>query len=275
MFCRWKWSLWVVPLLALLIVGCKTRGKVQRRGVASKDILAEVGDSIITKKDLQNALQQMSPYVRNQYNSFARRKALLMQLVQFEVLWQEAKQKKLEQSSEVTRLRRKVMVQTLIRRTVQKVRPVDISESSIKAYYKANKASFQKPLQQVQDKIRLVLLQQKRKVLFQQLLDSLKSKYTVTINKDLLATIPTLPTKREPATRTKPTPGRVKAKTMPAQRAPVARQSSTLSNTRQPPTSQPSGRRPNSVQPITVPHPPVIRNPASKPQSPPSTQPIK
>lgn len=275
MFCRWKWSLWVVPMFALLLVGCKTRGKVQRRGVASKDILAEVGDSIITKTDLQNALQQMSPYVRNQYNSFARRKALLMQLVQFEVLWQEAKQKKLEHSPEVTRLRRKVMVQTLIRRTVQKVRPVDISEASIKAYYKANQVSFKQPLQKAQDEIRQILLQQKRKVLYQQLLDSLKSKYAVTINKELLATIPTLPKQREPAPRTKPTPRRVKAQQNPTQQTPAVRRTATQPDSRQAPAPQRSVSRPTPVRPSTVPHPPVIRNPASKPQSLPSTQPIK
>lgn len=266
MFGRWKLS-WLI-VVALLIVGCKTRGKLQRRGVADKDILAEIGDSIITKKDLQNALQQLSPYVRNQYNSFARRKALLLQLVQFEVLWLEAKKQKLDNSDNVRRIRKKVMVQTLIRRTVQQIRPVDIQDIEIKKYYQANKASLKKSYAGAKDSIRAIILKQKRKVLYNKLMEQLKAKYKVTINEKVLAGVKALPKiaeqpKVKKPKRTKPAPARraVAPRVAPAPRKVEIKPRARVVVPK--PATTPS-------RPSTIPQPPIIRNAVSKPATQPS-----
>ena len=115
---------------------------------------------VITKKDLQHALSKMSPYMRNQYTSFARRKQLLVQLVEFEVLVLEARRQKLHETHEVGTIRKRAMARLLVNRIVQKVRPVSISREAIQAYY--NKHKLKKPFSKVQESIRRVLLKQER-----------------------------------------------------------------------------------------------------------------
>ncbi len=190
------WSTLGCSFLCFVLLGCKTRPKEQRQ-VASKDILAKVGDQVITKKDMQQALLQMSPYMRNQYTSFTRRKELLMQLVEFEVLVLEARKQKLQETVEVNRLRKRAMARLLLNRVVQKVRPVSITDAAISAYYKSH--SFKKPEVEVQEMIRHTLLQRKRNAVFRNFLSKLRKKYKVTINRDMLSKIPMI--RKAPAPR--------------------------------------------------------------------------
>lgn len=204
-------------LFGSLCLACQPSNPRERRTVATQDILAQIGDRVITKKDFQAALMQMSPYIRTQYNSWERRKQLLLQLVEFEVLLLEAKKQKMEQTAEVELLRRRIMVQTLLNRVVQKVRPMDISDAEIRGHWQRHRQRFSQSFLQEKESIRSVLLQQKQTMLYDQYLVGLRKRYPVVIDQNLLREVPSLAAKASVPPK-QPTPSSPLGSSQPVQR---------------------------------------------------------
>jgi peptidyl-prolyl cis-trans isomerase C len=115
----------------------------------SKQVLAKVGETVITVGDFADRLASQSPYLRARYASPERRKEFLDNMVRFELLALEAKKRGHEQQPEVDRVRRQMMVQQMMKEMFDDkgVKLSDITDAEIKAYYDANPAEFQKPAQ--------------------------------------------------------------------------------------------------------------------------------
>jgi parvulin-like peptidyl-prolyl isomerase len=115
----------------------------------SKQVLAKVGDTTITLGDFADRLASQSPYLRARYASPERRKEFLDNMVRFELLALEAKKRGHEDSPEVDRVRRQMMVQQMMKEMFDDkgVKLSDISDAEIKAYYDQNPAEFHKPAQ--------------------------------------------------------------------------------------------------------------------------------
>ena len=121
------------------ITGCDLSHPKKHRATSSRNILAQVGPNIITRKDLQQVLESMPTHIRRQYAiSLSRKKRLLWDLIQFEVLVLEAQRQGLQKSRDVKKARERAMVHLLIKRIVQKVRPISVSDEEIALYYRKN-----------------------------------------------------------------------------------------------------------------------------------------
>ena len=110
--------------------------------------LVLIGDSAVTVGDFAEQLADKSPYLRARYASPERRRELLDELVRFELLAKEASRRGLDQSEEVQRTKRQLMVQQMMKAEFEdKVKLTDIGEPEIAAYYQAHPDEFHKPEQ--------------------------------------------------------------------------------------------------------------------------------
>lgn len=112
-------------------------------------VLIKVGDVTITTGQFAQRLADLSPYLRARYNSPERRREFLDNMVRFELLAIAAREKGFDKAPEVERTRKEVMVQKLMEQLFDEsgIKPAEVTEAEIKAYYDANKAEFSKPEQ--------------------------------------------------------------------------------------------------------------------------------
>ncbi|HEY6877708.1 MAG TPA: peptidylprolyl isomerase [Polyangiales bacterium] len=146
-------------LCTALALGCAKREPApkadapdpKRHGLTkeqAEQALVVIGDQTITVGDFAEQLADKSPYLRARYQSPERRRELLEELVKFELLAAEAKKRGLDQSEEVQRTKRQLMVQQMMKAEFEdKVTLADISEAEISAYYEAHPEEFNKPAQ--------------------------------------------------------------------------------------------------------------------------------
>jgi peptidyl-prolyl cis-trans isomerase C len=145
--------------LCLLLLACgkrepapaAERADPKRHGLTkqqAEEALVVIGDRTITVGEFAEQLADKSPYLRARYQSPERRRELLEELVKFELLAAEAKKRGLEQSEDVQRTKRQLMVQQMMKAEFEdKVKLTDISDAEIKAYYDAHPEEFNKPSQ--------------------------------------------------------------------------------------------------------------------------------
>lgn len=110
----------------------------------SKVIVAEINGRRITLAELEERLNQAPPAVRLQIRN--NKEQYLDGLVQSELLYQEALRRKLEAVPEVERriglAKRRILVEEFVRREIS--RPVDTSESELRAFFEANRDRFRR-----------------------------------------------------------------------------------------------------------------------------------
>ncbi len=108
--------------------------------------LAKVGDVVITVKQLQESINRQSPYIRARYASREQKRVFLDNLVRFEVLAKEAIRRGLDRDPEVVQTMKSAMVTKLLKAELAPgIRPEDIPEPELKAYFDANRDRFDKP----------------------------------------------------------------------------------------------------------------------------------
>ena len=146
-------------VLAITVVGCSKQTEeppVEEKSgpthglteAQSNEILAKVGDRVITVGEFADRLASQSPYLRARFESPERRREFLDNLVRFELLVYEAKRRGYADEPEVARARRNAMIQQLVKKEVDE--PLEgpgITEEEIEAAYKANPTEFDRPAQ--------------------------------------------------------------------------------------------------------------------------------
>lgn len=109
-------------------------------------VVAKVGDKTLTLGDFVVALEHMDAFDRLRYQSPERRKELLNEIVNIELLAQEAKEKGYDQDAlaqqEIRAILRDAM---LVEARRSGGAPADIPDSEVAAYYEAHKADFSDP----------------------------------------------------------------------------------------------------------------------------------
>jgi peptidyl-prolyl cis-trans isomerase C len=115
----------------------------------SRQVLAKIGDTVITVGEFADRLNAQSPYLRNRYSSPERRREFLDSMVRFELLALEAKKRGLDKAEDVDRVRRQTMVQQMMKDMFDEkgVKLSDIGDMEIQAYYDAHPTEFHKPEQ--------------------------------------------------------------------------------------------------------------------------------
>jgi len=162
-FLRFSLFQWC-PLGALLCVGlvtgCHEKSK-QAPAVAgsssaalpgkltpelSAQVLAKVGDRTITLGEYAETLERMDPFERLRYQSPDRRKQLLNEIIQVELLAEEAKRRGLDKLPETQERVRQMLRDELLRDLRQNMPgPADIPEAEVRAYFDAHHEEFKEP----------------------------------------------------------------------------------------------------------------------------------
>jgi parvulin-like peptidyl-prolyl isomerase len=149
---------WKSALIALLVfAGCTKESAAPapeewpKHGLTeaqANEVLAKVGDRTITVGEFADRLASQSPYLQARFESPARRKEFLDNLVRYELLVYEAKRRGYMDDPEVQRARRSVMVQELVEQEVEEpLQQNPVSEEEVEAAYNANPTEFDRQAQ--------------------------------------------------------------------------------------------------------------------------------
>jgi peptidyl-prolyl cis-trans isomerase C len=122
---------------------------------ATGEIVAKVGDSVITLADFEAQLNQQNPLIRARYKSLEQKKKLLDNLVQREAMVLEAKRLGLDEDPEVIRNYKKILARHLVNQEFNKkrVKDIKISDADIQQYYEQNHERYHSP-----EKVRVHLI---------------------------------------------------------------------------------------------------------------------
>jgi parvulin-like peptidyl-prolyl isomerase len=163
---RFRWLVLHTRLLggALLLAGAFGCGKKPEGGSApsatasasarpsgitpelARRVLAKVGDREITLGDFAATLERMDPFERLRYQSADRRKQLLDELIDLELLAQEARRRGLDQQPETQeRVRQMLRDELLAQVRATAPSPNDISEADARRYYDEHRDDFREP----------------------------------------------------------------------------------------------------------------------------------
>jgi peptidyl-prolyl cis-trans isomerase C len=108
--------------------------------------LAKIDGYTITIGEFQDRINKQSPYVRARYTSLEQKKDFLDNLIRFEVLAKEAKQRGLDQDAEVVRTMKQVMIQKLMKDEFEtRVKPEDVTDAEMQKFYQEHLAEYNKP----------------------------------------------------------------------------------------------------------------------------------
>jgi len=108
--------------------------------------LAKVDGVNITVKQLQENINRQSPYIRARYQSKEQKRVFLDNLIRFEVLAKEAERRGLDKDPEVIQTMKSAMITKLLKDELERgIKPEDIPQADMQAYFDAHKDEFDKP----------------------------------------------------------------------------------------------------------------------------------
>ena len=144
----------------LLFVGCNSKSLEDRAkqinaatlgpgNLTAEDaakVLARVGDRSITLGDYAAALERMNEFDRMRYQAPEKRRELLNEMIDFELLAIEARKRGLDRSPEVEEATRQVLRDALLAEARQGLPALaEIPVAEVRAYYEAHKSDYKEP----------------------------------------------------------------------------------------------------------------------------------
>lgn len=112
----------------------------------SSKVLARVGDRTITLGDYAVALERMNEFDRLRYQSPERRKDLLNDMIDFELLAIEAEKRGLDKKPETEEAIRQVLRDAMLAEARKGLPvPADIPTAEVRAYYEAHRDEYREP----------------------------------------------------------------------------------------------------------------------------------
>jgi parvulin-like peptidyl-prolyl isomerase len=121
-----------------------TAGKLTPEQAAR--VLAKVGDRTITLGDYAATLERMDQFDRLRYQSPERRKELLEEIIDAELLAQDARQKKLDQQPETQQAIRQILRDALLAEARRGLpAPAEIPADEVRAYFESHRDDFREP----------------------------------------------------------------------------------------------------------------------------------
>ncbi|AUX47102.1 hypothetical protein SOCE26_086140 [Sorangium cellulosum] len=108
--------------------------------------LAKVGDKVITLGDFGRTLERMDQFDRLRYQTKERRRELLSEIIDAELLALEARRRGLDKDAAVEDASRQILRDAMIAQARKGLpAPADIPASQVRAYYEANAEKFTEP----------------------------------------------------------------------------------------------------------------------------------
>jgi peptidyl-prolyl cis-trans isomerase C len=109
-------------------------------------VVARVDGVTITVDQLQQSINQQSPYIRARYASKEQKRVFLNNMIRFEILAKEAARRGLDRDPEVVQTMKSAMITKLLRAELASgIKPDDIQEAELRAFYDGNRERFNKP----------------------------------------------------------------------------------------------------------------------------------
>ncbi|HMJ50594.1 MAG TPA: peptidyl-prolyl cis-trans isomerase [Polyangiaceae bacterium] len=109
-------------------------------------VVAKVGDRTITLGDYAATLERMDQFDRLRYQSPERRKELLQEIIDVELLAQDARKRKLDEEPETQQAIRQVLRDAILADAKRELpAPADIPEAEVRAYYEAHRDDYREP----------------------------------------------------------------------------------------------------------------------------------
>lgn len=145
-----------VASLVLCLGGCGDSSKTQAAdagvppgGLTEEQaarVVARVGDETITLGDYAAALDRMVPFDRLRYQTVEKRRELLKEMVDLELLALEAKRRGLDKRPEAQLAIRQILRDAVLDEAHNKLpTPTEIPLGEVKAYYEAHLADYREP----------------------------------------------------------------------------------------------------------------------------------
>jgi hypothetical protein len=143
-------------LLLLVCLGCDNDAIDQQAdagvgpgGLSPKQaaaVLAKVGDRTITLGDFAATLERMNQFDRLRFEPKEKREQLLQELIDLELLAQEAKRRGLDKHPEVQEAIRQILREAMLARAREGLpAPAEIPAGEVQAYYDKHKDKFREP----------------------------------------------------------------------------------------------------------------------------------
>ena len=112
----------------------------------ARQVLAKVGEREITLGEYAETLERMDPFERIRYQSADRRRLLLNEIIQVELLAEEAKRRGLDKQPETQERLRQILKDELLRDLRHDAPgPSEIPDSDVRAYFDAHHDEFKEP----------------------------------------------------------------------------------------------------------------------------------
>ncbi len=112
----------------------------------ARQVLAKVGEREITLGEYAETLERMDPFERLRYQSADRRKLLLNEIIQVELLAEEAKRRGLDKEPETQERVRQMLKDELLRDVRSNApSPSEISDADVHGYFDAHHDDFKEP----------------------------------------------------------------------------------------------------------------------------------
>ena len=136
-------------LAAILIMGCATSSQHSLQNPPPKDILARVGDYIITISEFEEKLNAIPPQYRQRFKSEEQKVKFLERLVETTLFSLEARAEKIDREktieSRIQDAMDNILAREYIKRNVQD--KITVSDEEIKKYYETHLKEFTRPEQ--------------------------------------------------------------------------------------------------------------------------------
>lgn len=141
---------WLVILLMLLsgLLGWFVAGHwpIKAQPTVSQDVLAVVGDEVITKDDFIKQMSSRGGSMPGQYHDMRQKQFLLDFMINQQVMFDDAVRKGIHQDETVQKMFRKATIDKYLELELnQKLEALTVSEREIKQHFDNNKEKYEKP----------------------------------------------------------------------------------------------------------------------------------
>jgi parvulin-like peptidyl-prolyl isomerase len=117
---------------------------LKKKPEKGETVVAEIGERVITDRDLQKRLDQLPSYAREQFSTPEQRKDFLKQFIASELMYDTAKRKGLDRNpaiaEQIFEAQKAIMVQALLKDEIES--QIKIDESDLQLYFKANSEKY-------------------------------------------------------------------------------------------------------------------------------------
>lgn len=110
-----------------------------------RQILARINQQDLTLGEYERRLNALAPFARARYNTQARKRDFLDNMIQFEILAQEAQRRGLDKDPEVVLEMKQAMVRRMMADELSRSAEDEIPEEELRAWYDAHKDDYVRP----------------------------------------------------------------------------------------------------------------------------------